>query len=129
MFEKLGEQLAAAGYTVYAPLAPEHGERDREHSTLADLTAEELIAYGNEAVLPFYLFHQTVILAVGFFVIGWNLGILPKLLIVSAISFPLTLGLYELLVRRFSTIRFFFGMKPKGKSPVAHVAVAGRTLR
>lgn len=50
MFEKLGEQLAAAGYTVYAPLAPEHGERDREHSTLADLTAEELIAYGNEAV-------------------------------------------------------------------------------
>jgi surface polysaccharide O-acyltransferase-like enzyme len=89
----------------------------------------KVLAYGNEAVLPFYLFHQTVILAVGFFVIGWNLGILPKLLIVSAISLPLTLGLYELLVRRFSTIRFFFGMKPKGKSPVAHVAFAGRTLR
>lgn len=50
MFEKLGEQLAAAGFTVYAPLAPEHGEADREHSTLAELTAEELIAYGNEAV-------------------------------------------------------------------------------
>jgi pimeloyl-ACP methyl ester carboxylesterase len=50
MFEKLGEQLFDAGYTVLIPLAPEHGETDREHSTLSDLTAEQLIAYGNEAV-------------------------------------------------------------------------------
>jgi carboxylesterase len=50
MFEKLGEELFAAGYNVLIPLAPEHGETDREHSTLSDLTAEELIAYGNEAV-------------------------------------------------------------------------------
>jgi pimeloyl-ACP methyl ester carboxylesterase len=50
MFEKLGERLAAEGFNVYIPLAPEHGETDREHSTLADLTTEELIAYGNEAV-------------------------------------------------------------------------------
>jgi len=50
MYERLGEQLAAEGFNVYVPLAPEHGETDREHSTLGDLTAEELIAYGNEAV-------------------------------------------------------------------------------
>jgi len=50
MFEKLGETLFAAGYNVLIPLAPEHGETDREHSTLSDLTAEELIAYGDEAV-------------------------------------------------------------------------------
>jgi carboxylesterase len=50
MFERLGEELFAAGYNVLIPLAPEHGETDREHSTLSDLTAEELIAYGNEAV-------------------------------------------------------------------------------
>lgn len=50
MFEKLGEQLAAEGFTVYIPLAPEHGETDREHSTLADLTTAELMAYGDEAV-------------------------------------------------------------------------------
>jgi hypothetical protein len=54
-----------------------------------------------------------VILAVGFFVTGWNLGILPKLLIVTAVSFPLTLALYELLAQRLNTIRFFFGMRPK----------------
>jgi glucan biosynthesis protein C len=73
----------------------------------------ELLAYGNEAVLPFYLFHQTIILLAGFFVIRWNMGILPKLLIVALVSFPLILILYELLVRRFNAVRFFFGMKPK----------------
>jgi glucan biosynthesis protein C len=59
----------------------------------------KLVAYSNVAVLPFYLFHQTMILVVGFFVIRWNMGILLKFLIVTAISFPLILVLYELLVR------------------------------
>jgi pimeloyl-ACP methyl ester carboxylesterase len=50
MFEMLGEQLAAEGFNVYIPLAPAHGEADREHSSLASLTTEGLIAYGNESV-------------------------------------------------------------------------------
>jgi peptidoglycan/LPS O-acetylase OafA/YrhL len=70
------------------------------------------LAYGNEAVLPFYLFHQTAILLVGFYVTRWHMGILPKLLVVAAISFSLVLILYELLVRRFNAVRFTFGMKP-----------------
>jgi glucan biosynthesis protein C len=73
----------------------------------------KVLAYSNEAVLPFYLLHQTVILVIGFFVIRWNLGILSKLVIVSAISFPLILASYELLVRRFNVIRFLFGMRAK----------------
>ena len=73
----------------------------------------KILAYGNEAVLPFYLFHQTIILIVGFFVIRWNIGILPKLLIVTAISFPFILVLYELLVKPFSAVRFVFGMRPR----------------
>jgi len=80
------------------------------------------LAYGNEAVLPFYLFHQTVILAVGFFVIPWDMGILLKLLIIAAISFPLILAMYEVLVRRFNVMRFFFGMRPKKKPLAASVA-------
>jgi glucan biosynthesis protein C len=78
-------------------------------------TNHRMLAYANEAVLPFYLFHQTVILAVGFFVIRWNMGILPKLLIVTAASFALVLILYELLVRRFNAVRFLFGMKPEAR--------------
>jgi peptidoglycan/LPS O-acetylase OafA/YrhL len=86
-----------------------------------------MLAYANEAVLPFYLFHQTVILLVGFFVVRWKLGILAKLLIVAAISFPLILILYELLVRRLNAVRFLFGMKPKEKPPAPLVGVPGRT--
>ncbi len=89
----------------------------------------KILAYANEAVLPFYLFHQTVILVVGFFVIRWNLGIASKLLIVSAISFPLILVLYELLVRRFNAIRFLFGMRPKEKPTAAGGPFPGRDPR
>ena len=76
---------------------------------------DERLAYANEAVLPFYLFHQTIILCVGWFVIRWALGILPKYLIIAVISFPLILLLYELFVRRFDAVRFLFGMRPKKK--------------
>jgi hypothetical protein len=71
------------------------------------------LADANEAVLPFYLFHQTVILGVGWFVIRWGMGIVPKYLIIAVISFPTILLLYELLVRRFNVVRFLFGMRPR----------------
>lgn len=89
----------------------------------------KLLDYGNEAVLPFYLLHQTIILGVGFFIVQRDMGILPKFLIIMAISFPLTLLIYELLVRRFNPMRFLFGMKPKKKVPVPQVAhSAGRIV-
>jgi hypothetical protein len=71
------------------------------------------LAYGNEAVLPFYIFHQTIILCTGWFVIRQDMGILPKYLIIAVISFALIMVLYEALVRRFNVVRFFFGMRPK----------------
>ena len=39
------------------------------------------LAYSNEAILPFFLFHQTVILSIGWFVIRWNLHLVWKLVI------------------------------------------------
>ena len=81
----------------------------------------KLVTYGNEAVLPFYIFHQTIILCVGWFVIRWDMGILSKYLIIAVISFALIIVLYEVLVRPFNLVRFFFGMRPKKKlaEPVA----------
>ena len=75
----------------------------------------KVLAYANEAVLPFYLFHQTIILYVGWFVIRWDIGILSKFLIIAVLSFPLILLLYELFVRHFNPVRFLFGMRPKKK--------------
>jgi glucan biosynthesis protein C len=76
----------------------------------------KVLTYGNEAVLPFYIFHQTIILCVGLFVIRWNIGIGPKYLIIALVSFGLIMALYDLLVRRFNVMRFFFGMRPKKKT-------------
>jgi hypothetical protein len=77
------------------------------------------LTYSNEAVLPFFLFHQTIILIVGWFVLPWDMGNLPKFLIIAVVSFALIMALYEVFVRRFNVVRFFFGMRPKKKKPSA----------
>ncbi len=73
----------------------------------------KVLRYANEGAYPFYLLHQTVIIAVAYVVVRWNLGLWPKYGLVLAGSFALTLGLYELVVRRFNPIRFLFGLKPR----------------
>jgi len=72
--------------------------------------------YCSEAVLPFYVLHQTVILAVGYYVVQWNLNILLKYLIISTTSFVVVMTLYDLLIRRNTILRFLFGMKGKAQS-------------
>lgn len=83
----------------------------------------KVLVYANEAVLPFYLLHQTVILCVGYFVIRRPMGMLPKFLIIAVVSFVVIMAIYELLIRRFNIVRFFFGMRPKKKpieAPTPH---------
>jgi len=72
-------------------------------------------AYASEAVLPFYLLHQTVILIVGWYIIPLEWSILPKYLVISISSFALIMGIYELLIRRFNVLRLLFGMRLKKK--------------
>ena len=63
-----------------------------------------------DAVLPIYVIHQPVILAVAFFVVQWPLGIVPKSLIVLGVSAPITLALVELALR-VRQIRFLLGAR------------------
>jgi len=74
------------------------------------------LGYANEAVLPVYILHQTIILIVGFFVIQWSIGIPIKYLVNVITSFAIIMALYELLVRRVNVLRFLFGMRPKKKT-------------
>jgi glucan biosynthesis protein C len=71
------------------------------------------LEYCNEAVLPFYMLHQTFILLVGWYVVRWNTSIFIKFLVISIISFVLISSTYELLIRRFNAMRFVFGMRLK----------------
>lgn len=78
------------------------------------LTANHrLLAYANEAVLPFYILHQPVILIIGYFIISLPMSILAKYLIIAPLAFGITLGLYEFGVRRVNLVRRLFGLKPR----------------
>jgi peptidoglycan/LPS O-acetylase OafA/YrhL len=82
------------------------------------------LKYANEAVLPFYILHQTVLLGVGYFVVQWAIPDLLKWVIILLVSFPIIMLLYEFLVRRFNVMRFLFGMKPRPEIPAAQPAKA-----
>jgi len=71
------------------------------------------LEYGNETIMPFYLLHQPVIIVISFFIVQWDAGILVKLLVIGTSSLLVTLGLVELLIKPFKTMRKLFGMKPK----------------
>lgn len=50
MMARFGQLLADAGYNVYIPLIPDHGGSDQRRSTLAALTTEKLMSFGNESL-------------------------------------------------------------------------------
>ena len=77
------------------------------------------LRYANEAVLPFYILHQTVIVALGFFVVEWAIPDLLKFLFILSASFVIVMVLYESLVRRNNLLRFLFGMKRLSKPPAS----------
>lgn len=82
------------------------------------------LEYGQEAVLPFFLLHQPVIMAIAFYVVQWDAGIPLKLLTVVAGSFVATLAIYELVIRRIGPLRALFGMKQRPKAPAAQAQPA-----
>jgi glucan biosynthesis protein C len=75
------------------------------------LTASgRFLRYATEAVLPFYMLHQPIILLIAFWVVQLQIHILVKYLIIVILSFAGIMLLYE-GIRRVGALRFFFGMK------------------
>ena len=79
--------------------------------------------YANDAVLPFYLLHEPVIVAAAWLIVRWHAPLPGKYAALVIVSFAATLGLYETLVRRFRITRLLFGMKPPIKRH-DHIATA-----
>ncbi|MBB6502025.1 acyltransferase family protein [Pedobacter cryoconitis] len=73
-----------------------------------------ILNYLNQAVYPFYILHQTVIvILVYYFVQLSNESILSKYFYTIGTTFFITVLTYHLLIRPFALTRFLFGMKPK----------------
>lgn len=70
-----------------------------------------LLSYCNTAVYPFYILHQTITVALGFYMmkLNWSLG--SKFLILSLATFLIAWILYELIIRRVPFLRPLFGLK------------------
>jgi len=71
------------------------------------------LQYGQDMIMPFFLVHQPVILTIAFFVVQWDADLWVKLLVVVLGSFVISLGVYELLVKRIAPARALFGMKAR----------------
>jgi glucan biosynthesis protein C len=90
-------------------------------------TNHRLLPYANEAVLPFYILHQPVTLIIGYFIIPLSLSILVKYMIIFLLAFGITLGLYEITVRRVNPVRRIFGLKAR-KQGLPAVDLAAQPL-
>jgi glucans biosynthesis protein C len=71
-----------------------------------------LLTYANNAVLPVYILHQTMIISIGYFVIQWDWPVAGKYPFIVASVFVSSLLIYE-IVRRIGVTRFLFGIKAR----------------
>jgi len=72
-----------------------------------------VLDYINQAVYPFYILHQTIIVIIAYYVVKAPDGVALKYIFTVLTSFALTVGIYHLFVRPFEITRLLFGMKPK----------------
>lgn len=71
------------------------------------------LEYANEAVLPFYILHQVVLLLIGYWVVQWPVNVLIKYMLIASLSFIAIMGLYDIIIKRSQITRFLFGLKLK----------------
>ncbi len=70
------------------------------------------LTYANQAVYPFYIVHQTITVALVYYVVQWNWGVGPKLAVTMLGTFAGSWCAFELF-RRSRPTRALFGIKEK----------------
>jgi glucan biosynthesis protein C len=76
----------------------------------------KVLNYLNQAVYPFYILHQTIIVMLVYYIVQTpNESILSKYIYTVGITIFITVLTYHLLIRPYAVMRFLFGMKPKDK--------------
>lgn len=73
------------------------------------------LSYANEAVYPFYILHQTVIVLLGYYVKDWDVSFFIKFPVMVLLTFIITWVIYEYGIRRYKIIRPLFGLKNRKK--------------
>ncbi|WP_027003535.1 acyltransferase family protein [Hugenholtzia roseola] len=68
------------------------------------------LRYANAAVYPFYILHQTLMIAIGYYVIDFQINWFLKFVIINILTFLFSWLGYEIL-KRTALTRFLFGIK------------------
>ena len=72
--------------------------------------------YVNQAIYPFYILHQTIIVIIAFYVVKVEEPVLSKYIFIVLVSFVLCMFIYHILIRPYNITRLLFGMKPFKKT-------------
>jgi glucans biosynthesis protein C len=71
------------------------------------------LKFTNQAVYPFYILHQTIIVAAGFYIVQLNIPIFLKLIILIPVTFISIFLIYSYIIKPFIITRILYGLKPK----------------
>jgi len=69
-----------------------------------------LLDFAKESLVPFYVIHHPVVLTLASFIVVWQLDLWPKFAIIVVLAYAITIGLYELVIRRWVVTRMIFGL-------------------
>lgn len=83
-----------------------------------------LLRWARDASYPFYILHQTIIVAIGYYAVQASWSPWVKYWTVLAATMVSCGLLYELVVRRFGITRLIFGMKPERPKGVPNAEAA-----
>jgi len=78
-------------------------------------TPSKGLAYANRAVYPFYILHQTVTVAIAYYLMNLNWGFVPKAFILVVGTFGISWLIYDLIILRIPLLHPVFGLKGKKK--------------
>ncbi len=74
--------------------------------------SHSILVPANVSILPIYILHQTLIIVIGFYVVGLELNIFLKFLIIVLTAIPAAVLLYK-VIQTNNILRFLFGLKKK----------------
>jgi glucan biosynthesis protein C len=76
------------------------------------------LPYLNEAVYPFYILHQTVIVILSYYIVQTGDEVGLKYAFTVVVTFVLSMGIFHLFIRPFGVMRYLFGMKPRQQAVI-----------
>lgn len=71
-----------------------------------------LLIPANISILPIYVLHQTLIIVFGYYIVGLEINIFLKFLIITLTAIPASILIYK-IIQTNNPMRFLFGLKPR----------------